>query len=306
VYDDPAGNGLMITATAPIYTKQKGFVGVIGIDVTLNTIIKNIEEYNPIENSYSFLIDKDGYSIALPEQAYKDFLGRSRKVNESRVNLNNLTNEFNPIINKMKEGSSGFQNISVGNEDLYVAYAPLENTGFSFGIVVKKTVMLKAVSDLQKEVENSTQNMIYYRILPIGLLILVIAWVFGFLYIQRIIDPIKRLTKTTEEIAKGNFNVKSDIVSENEIGKLASTFNQMTEELRKSKKILEKYSKELEKQVTERTEKLNEKVDELTKTKTALLNMMEDSDKINKELIETQKELKKSFNELKKLDVEKV
>jgi signal transduction histidine kinase len=305
VYDDPAGNGLMITATAPIYTKQKGFVGVIGIDVTLNAIIKNIEEYNPIENSYSFLIDKDGYSIALPEQAYKDILGRSRGANESRVNLNNLTNEFGSVINKMKEGSSGFQNITVGNKELYVAYAPLKSTGFSFGIVVEKAVMLKAVSNLRKEVEDSTQKMIYNRILPIGLLILVIAWIFGFLYIQQIIKPIKKLTETTEEISKGNFNAKSDITSKNEIGQLASAFNQMTEDLKKSREKLEIYSKELEKKVEERTENLNEKVEELTKTKTALLNMMEDSDKINKELIETQNELKNSFRELKKLDKEK-
>jgi signal transduction histidine kinase len=305
VYDDPAGNGLMITASAPIYTKQKGFVGVIGIDVTLNKIIKNIEKYNPIENSYSFLIDKDGYSIALPEEAYKDILGRNREANESRVNLNNLTNEFNSVINKMKEGSTDFQSITINNKELYVAYAPLESTGFSFGIVVEKAVLLKAVSDLQKEVEDSTQKMIYFRFLPAGLLILAIVWIISLFYIQRIIKPIQDLTKTAEKISRGNLNVKLNIISKNEIGQLASTFNQMVKELKKSKANVEKYSKNLEKQVSERTEELNKRVEELTDAKNAMLNMTEDLDETNRRLMEAQSQLKKSFKELKKLDVDK-
>ena len=263
VYDDPAGQGLMITASAPIYTKQKGFVGVVGIDITLGTIIKNIEEYNPIENSYSFLIGKDGYSIALPEQAYKDIFGGNQEAKESRVNLNNITNEFGSVISKMKQGSRGFQDISVGDKELYVAYAPLENTEFSLGIVVEKAVILKAVSDLQKEVEDSTQKMIYLRILPIGSLIVIITWLVGFLYIGQIVNPIQKLTETARELSKGNFNVKSDIRSENEIGELASAFNKMIDDLKVSREQVESYQHELEDAVKERTKQLQAKIEEL-------------------------------------------
>jgi HAMP domain-containing protein/uncharacterized membrane protein (Fun14 family) len=295
VYDDPAAQGLMITASAPIYTK-KGFFGVLGIDVTLNTLIKNIEEYNPIEHSYAFLIDKDGYSIALPEQAYKDIFGKNRTANESRANLNNLTNEFSTVINNMKEGSSNFQSINVGNEELYVAYAPLESTGFSLGIVVEKAVMLQAVNDLQKEVEDSTQKMIYLRILPIGLFIIIIAWIVGFLYVRRIIKPIKKLTETAGEISKGNLNVKSDVKSNNEIGELASAFNQMTEDLKKSQEWIKKHSEELEKQVAERTE-------ELEKSKKELESKVDELERFNKLSVGRELkmlELKKKMVELEK------
>jgi signal transduction histidine kinase len=50
---------------------------------------------------------------------------------------------------------------------------------------------------------------------------------------------------------------------------------------------------------------INKKIDELTRTKTAMLNMMEDLDETNKKLMEAQRQLKKSFRELKKLDVDK-
>ncbi|MEK7082796.1 MAG: cache domain-containing protein, partial [Patescibacteria group bacterium] len=86
LYDDPAGQGLMITATAPIYTKG-GFIGVVGIDVLLNSIIKTITAYSPIAGSYAFLIDSNGDTIAFPDKAYEDVLGRSRKEGEVRTNL---------------------------------------------------------------------------------------------------------------------------------------------------------------------------------------------------------------------------
>ncbi len=304
VYDDPAAQGLMITASAPIYTK-KGFLGVLGIDVTLNIITKNIEEYNPIENSYSFLIDKEGRAIALPEKAYEDILARARMPGEFGANLNNVTNEFSPVISEMKRGLHGFQSINVGNKELYIAYAPLEGTGFSLGIVTEKAVLLKAVGDMQKAVEDSAQRTIYFLILPAGLLILVAAWTVGFFYIQRIINPIKKLTETAEEISKGNLNVKSDIKSKNEIGQLASTFNQMTKDLKKSQEQIMVHSEELESTVQERTSELNEKVKELEGNRTAILNMMEDVDSTNKELVKAQEKLKKSFTELKSLDQNK-
>jgi signal transduction histidine kinase len=45
--------------------------------------------------------------------------------------------------------------------------------------------------------------------------------------------PIKNISETTKEIAKGNFDVKINYTSDDEIGVLANNFNLMTEELKK-------------------------------------------------------------------------
>ncbi|MBU4299745.1 MAG: HAMP domain-containing protein [Nanoarchaeota archaeon] len=257
VYDDPAGQGLMISAVAPVYAMQGGFIGVLGIDVTLNKIIGNIEEYNPIEDSYSFLVDKEGYSIALPEQAYTDIVGRARGRGESRVNLNNITNsKFSSVLNKMKAGSTGFENITAGNKNLFIAYAPLKGTEFSMGIVVEEEVLLGAVKTIDKELKNSVRELTYFRILPTGLLILVIAWAAGFFLIGRIVGPVKNLTEAARELSKGNFNVKPDVASENEVGVLAAVFNNMAEDLKKSHGALGKHTEELEQEVAEKTKEL--------------------------------------------------
>lgn len=118
--------------------------------------------------------------------------------------------------------------------------------------------------------------------------------------------PLTKLTDVIEDIGKGgDLNKRVKIHSKDEIGQLASAFNQMTIDLKKSQDQIKKHAEKLEQKVQERTKDLDEKVTELTSTKTAVLNMMEDMDKTNRELIETQEELKKSLGELKEMDVKK-
>lgn len=283
LYADVAGLGLMITASAPIYTKQKGFIGVIDIDVTLKSIITNIESYNPIENSYAFLIDKDGFSIALPEQAYKDILGRSREENESQTNLNNLTNDFSSVISKMKESSSGFQNVSVGNKELFVAYAPLNDTNFSLGIVVEKSIALKTVNDLKKDVGSSTQQMIYTRFLPAGMLILLVTFILVFFFSKSITKPIKKLTKNVEDISMGKLDVEIDPKlkeSKDEIGALARAFDRTIVSLKLAMK---------------------QTAPELKKESDSLRKLLEEKEKAEREMKESQEKLKASEERFRKV-----
>jgi PAS domain S-box-containing protein len=240
VYDDPAGNGLTITAGHPIYLKNKSFAGTIGMDVTLTKIAKNIEDYSPIESSYAFLVDSKGRAIALPEQGYADILGRKPKKGEFGPDLQKVKGDFLAVLKQMQAGKRGFTTTKAQNTDLYVAYAPLEATDFSLGIVAKKQVILKVVSDLESQVQKSTSQVLYLQILPFAVLILVLVWVFGFFYIRFITEPIIALTNKTNKIMQGSLNQEIDVkASNNEVGKLAEAFNKMIRELAASYKALE-------------------------------------------------------------------
>ncbi len=233
VYDDPAGTGLTITASHPVYAANI-FQGVASIDLSLNAIAKSIESYSPIESSYAFLIDKDGRAIALPAQGYKDLLTRSPKKDEFGADLSKVSGQLGAVLTSMRNGKSGFAGATAGNEDLYVAYASLEDTPFSLGIVARKDVLLKAVADLQHQVKDSTKHVLYLQILPFAALILFVIWAFGLFYIRRITDPITVLTERAHEITQGSFSATEIKVSSslnNEVGKLSAAFNTMTREL---------------------------------------------------------------------------
>ncbi|WP_072681893.1 diguanylate cyclase [Arcobacter sp. LA11] len=67
VYLDPAGQGWMLSAIAPIY--NKGFLeGVTGIDVTVEMIINKFLNFKLPYNGKSFLIDDKGNLIAMPKE----------------------------------------------------------------------------------------------------------------------------------------------------------------------------------------------------------------------------------------------
>ncbi len=256
LYDDPAERGLMITATAPVYSIN-GFSGVVGIDVLLNQIIANIISYSPVEGSYAFLIDEKGEAIAFPDKAYKDILGRARNQGEVRTDLASSSPEFLSILAEMKEQKSGFGSIHSDGRELFIAHAPLKQTGFSLGVVAEASTILKAVGTLNTEISGSVESNILLRVIPAGGLLILIASFISVFLVSKIVKPVQELTRGASEIGKGNFDYQLDVHSQNEIGELAVSFSEMSKDLKKSHEELREYSRGLEEKVKERTQELS-------------------------------------------------
>lgn len=145
----------------------------------------------------------------------------------------------------------------------------------------------------------------FWSIIIFSIVIIIAGLLVSILISNSITAPLIKMAKIVPSIAKGEFGEKLDIRSKDEIGELASAFNKMRTDLKKSQEKIRRHAEELEEKVKERTIDLDEKVKELTETKTAVLNMMEDMDEANKELVKTQEELKQSLKELKEMDVKK-
>ena len=246
VYDDPAGNGLLITIAQPIYDNQNIFIGTIGLDVTLGKIAKNIEDYNPIGSSYAFLIDNTGKTIAMPDQAYLDILGRSHKKGEFGADLRGIKGDMGTVLADMRAGKEGFSKVSTGGNDLYIAYAPIAGTTFSLGITAKQSSLLAVADTLRNQVNNSTGNVLYFQILPIALILLGVFWFIGFIYIRILTQPLIELTAETRKITEGDFRPSNvHVNSSNEVGNLANVFNNMTSQLASSYQVLQRQVHEL-------------------------------------------------------------
>ena len=76
--------------------------------------------------------------------------------------------------------------------------------------------------------------MIFFRNI-LGLVLLICALLGSALIAiasRMIVKPIKQLTNATKEVAKGNFDVKINTLSKDEVGQLSANFNIMTDELK--------------------------------------------------------------------------
>lgn len=68
--------------------------------------------------------------------------------------------------------------------------------------------------------------------------------------------PVKQLTLGTKRVASGNLDEPIPVSSRDEIGQLATSFNQMVVELRRAKGELDEWNKTLENRISEKTEEL--------------------------------------------------
>ncbi len=146
------------------------------------------------------------------------------------------------------------------------------------------------------------ENTLFYISLLLTVEIIFVVFftvMLGALLFKRIIvKPITELEKTIADISGGNLDKRVSINTGDELENLAKSFNKMTSDLKESRSNIEQ-------QVEVKTKELSDKMSELTETKNAVLNIMEDTEELNRSLVDTQERLNKSVVELKKLDLEK-
>ena len=100
-----------------------------------------------------------------------------------------------------------------------------------------------------------------------------------------LLRPIEKLAEATERVAGGELAQTVDIRSRDEIGDLARAFNQMTLQLKDSRRYLEK-------KVEERTRQLEANIAELNRARTSTLKMLEELQAAKRELEMVNRELK--------------
>jgi len=74
--------------------------------------------------------------------------------------------------------------------------------------------------------------------------------------VHSLVDPVEALARASEAVANGDLSARAPVVSDDEIGSLARTFNEMTERLSVTIRALEELNEQLEDKVEARTSEL--------------------------------------------------
>ena len=82
---------------------------------------------------------------------------------------------------------------------------------------------------------------------------------------RRISLPIMRLKDAADKVASGDLKIRVDVDTKDEIEFLATSFNQMVDDLREMRRELRQWGETSEKEVKKKTKQLEEKVEELEK-----------------------------------------
>ncbi|MBN2199245.1 MAG: cache domain-containing protein [Candidatus Aminicenantes bacterium] len=138
----------------------------------------------------------------------------------------------------------------VVNDWYITAYEPLRNPeGDIIGVLY--------VGLLEKPYLDTAARVMSAFILLAGLCVLFLLLML-FLITGRITKPLRNIAVATQEIARGDLSHRVKVESRDEVGRLADSFNRMTDNLEKANESLLEWTRTLEKRVEERTRELQE------------------------------------------------
>lgn len=243
VYLDFASGLPTITASTPIYDLSNNLVGVCATDVVLlKDLRKFLATLSIGKNGQAFVIDRAGRMLSsstkepLTVGSGKNLkLIRAKDSEEPLVKetVNYLKKEFNSFD---KIQSSHSLDYKLNGKRKFVQVLPLnDNRGIDWLIVV-----VVPESDFMEQIDANNRNTI---LLCSAALTLAIA--IGILTSRWVTQPILRVSRASDELAKGDLNQQ---VSESpivEIDTLANSFNSMAGQLKDSFTSLEQKNEKL-------------------------------------------------------------
>jgi GAF domain-containing protein/HAMP domain-containing protein len=247
-YQDAAGQGLVITTSAPVFRASGQFYGVTAMDIQLTRITNLVSNIRAGRTGYAFLIDSENRLIALPEIGYADFglTAETAPLGEilDAETLPNADPELLDILN-------GIDELTVANfsgVERYIVRQEIPEVGYTLVMIVPSQELLQETAIVSEQIARETRNAVNVSIVLV-LGIFAAATLASFMIGERLTSPLKSLIHTANEIIAGDFEAKSDVRTQDEIGTLAQTLNTMTAEIRD-------LVQSLEQRVAERTQEL--------------------------------------------------
>lgn len=208
-------------------------VAVVGIGSYLDVIYDEVLATTIGDSGYAFLVNEKGKIVASG--------AKKGETSVSSKNLADLRNSSNTQLaeaaKNMVAGESNLVRMKLENREVYLAYAPLENLGWSFVTVMDRdevvapaidshNMILDLTNHVSSQVDVSIkQTLISFVVLALFLFILVgtLAVRFG----SKISEPIQKLTKEVSLTDGGNLDGTIVLKTGDEVEELAIAFNRM-------------------------------------------------------------------------------
>ncbi len=308
IYQDEAGQGFMTTAVTPIYSISGTFLGVAGIDITLNKLIKEILKKNTLAGDrgkvtgmFSFIVDAQGGIVAFPDD-FLDMFGLSREeksVGYGDILEQNLGDSKYDQVRVIKDliASKDKQTsmIELNNNPILISSQIMPSTGWYLCIVIPESFILSSVNETRSAIDSVVKKM-NYRFKGVAIIFLVLCVIIIVLFLSRqLIIPLNSLILGAIRVKEGDLTVHLNRTRKDEMGLLIRTFNNMVAELRKLSIREKEYTKTLEQKVEERTHEIFQKNKEQSHTLALLEKESRDRNEIQRELSESQAKYRDIF-----------
>ena len=248
VYQDPAGQGLMVTASTPVYGTDGNFHGVTGIDVALADLVDRILATKPFkangapeafgqEDQFGFLTSSRGRIIAFPHDRLSEFgLDSMPEPKRGRtLDINLLESDKAKIRSALRRGleteTQVVARIDLHGEAHLLALHTVPGTNWLLGNVVAEQAVLASVretrTDIDREIASLTRSLSGITLI---VLLLALVAVTGYV-VWSLVGPLRQLALAAGQVRSGQHGVHVPDNREDELGQTGHAFNAMSDQL---------------------------------------------------------------------------
>ncbi len=258
IFEDVPSKTWMVTIVTPVEVEGR-FVAAVTHDTLLSELMRRtLDDHLP--GAYNILFREDGQLIAHPEihmesggQVYN--ILSAEQEGALRAGTAQQRAHLRAIFDRVKARKSGERLMELPEYEEFIAVARLESTGWNFVTVLPEHVVSAPAVRAAR----------YVLLFGMGSLLMELAIIYWVLR-QQITRPLVTFTRATDQVAAGDFKVSLDSRRDDELGRLASAFRLMAQEVRRREEALRQANEGLEQRVEERTRELKELHRQLVQT----------------------------------------
>ncbi|MFL5346827.1 MAG: ATP-binding protein [Hyalangium sp.] len=254
IFLELASRKWMVTASTPLDLDGR-HVATIHHDILLDELMaRSIEDHLP--NSYNLLVRDDGQLIAHPDL---DVSGATVGYNiqgtdkpepgeiPAKLSSQKQQASLRSLFEKVKNRQPGEKILELPESSEYVAVSRLKGPEWNFVTVLPQSVVSEAAF-------GAARYVLFFGVASLLLELAIMYWVLR----QEISRPLLDFTGATHRVASGDFRVQLNTSRGDELGRLASAFQAMSDKVQQREEELRKANEGLEHRVEERTRELKQ------------------------------------------------
>ncbi len=234
-YVDANTGALVMTCAMSISTQEGELLGVVGLDLLLETLQTDLLTVDIGAGGFALLVNEQGEVLVGPDPAadtaeWQALFQIDNLLDSDSAELRQVTRR---MLNLSRNGAAvGVEQFEYADTQIFVAFAPIETANWSVALVIpEEEVVLRPVAAIEDNVDAGQMALRQQMVtLLIGLIVFI--GLLGYGLAHSFTRPIRELQRGARDIRDGTLDHQLHPAGSDEIGQLVESFNVMTVALR--------------------------------------------------------------------------
>lgn len=195
----------VVCLSQSVFDAKKQFIGNLGIELSLDSLVKLLEKGKILKTGYIILLQRDGTILA--DAKYPD------------RNFKNLKETTYPDFNSIDESSGKYTTLKIDGKRYYSKIHVIDKLNWRFIAVVPANEVLESYYDVFKSM------------LGIGIVLFVLFGAGSAFFSVRVVKPISNVVDVLETISENDYTKRLNIKGSDEFSNLSENINKTVDSI---------------------------------------------------------------------------